>query len=240
MKIYQLKALQDNYIFALQSPGTAQLIVIDPSEAQPVIDFCQQNDFTVSHIINTHHHYDHVGGNLELQKKYVAEILCYKADKNRTPGANTLLSDNENIKIHSWQMQILHIPGHTLGQIAIHCESQKCVFVGDTLFRFGCGRLFEGDAQMMFDSLKKLKNLPADTKIYCGHEYAENNLNFLELHKFTTDQNIQEMRKQIEAELSEFKSAVPFSISEQLNWNPFLKAKNSSELKKWRDLRDQF
>lgn len=241
MKVHSLKALKDNYIFILENSSDKNVIVIDPSEAQPVVDFCETHQLRPTHIINTHHHYDHVGGNLELQKRYDLQVLCYTSDSTRTPAATHKLDDAENITIGDWSFQVLHIPGHTLGQIALYSSAMKCVFVGDTLFRYGCGRLFEGDAGMMYQSLQKLKKLPPETLVYCGHEYGLRNLEFVQEYdtQLSTEQYTS-LKSKMEAELASTGQAVPFTLEEQKEFSPFLRATSAEEFKKWRDLRDTF
>lgn len=240
MKIHFVKALKDNYVYILESDGTKDVIVIDPSESQPVIDFCKENDFQPTHILNTHHHWDHVDGNKELQQKFQCEVYGYAGDKNRIPAISKELKDGENFQIHRWQLKVIHIPGHTTGQIAFYNKPQKAVFVGDTLFRFGCGRLFEGTPETMFSSLKKIASLPEDTNIYCGHEYAERNLEFSAEHNLLEADKQNEMESRVQKELAQKQRAVPFTVKEQKNYSPFLTAKNTTEFAKIRGLRDVF
>lgn len=241
MRIHSLKALKDNYIFVLESDGTNEVIVIDPSEASPVIEFCTQTQRTVRTVINTHHHYDHVGGNEALAKAYDCEIACFHSDLQRTPAASKGLQDGESFVFGDWNLQVIHIPGHTQGQIALHDGHHKSVFVGDTLFRFGCGRLFEGDAAQMWKSLQKLKALPPETKVYCGHEYGLRNLEFVKLNdKAMKAETAQELQQKLTKELEAQGQAVPFTLEEQTRFNPFLKAESAEEFSQWRSLRDQF
>ena len=129
--------------------------------------------------LNTHHHFDHVGGNFELKEKYGCKIVGSKKDFERIPGIDIQVSEGDIWNFDEHNAQIIEIPGHTTGHIAFYFESLKLVFTGDTLFSLGCGRLFEGSPEMMWKSLTKLRDLPDETKIYCGHEYTLSNGNFI-------------------------------------------------------------
>ncbi len=240
MKIHFVKALKDNYVYVLESNAHKDVIVIDPSEAAPVIEFCEQQGFKPTHILNTHHHWDHVNGNEDLKKKYDCEVFGFSGDKDRIPGITKELQDNEEFTIHDWSFKVLHIPGHTTGQIAFYNEPQKAVFVGDTLFRFGCGRLFEGQPETMFASLNRLAELPDDTNIYCGHEYGQRNLEFTAAHNLLSTEDQSKLESKIEEELKQQGRAVPFSLKEQITFSPFLTAKDATEFAKYRGLRDVF
>jgi len=157
MKIEIIKCLQDNYSYLIIDDITKIACVIDPSEANPVIDFIENHNIKLKYILNTHHHYDHIGGNNELKKKYNAKIIAYKGDKGRIPEIDTLIENNQIWKKDNFEAKIYHIPGHTSGHIAFHFYKEKKIFTGDTLFSLGCGRIFEGTHLQMFNSLKKIK-----------------------------------------------------------------------------------
>ena len=182
MKVKTIKCLKDNYSYVLIDEINQNACVIDPSESEPVIDFIEKSKINLKYILNTHHHYDHIGGNVELKNKYNSTIIGFKGDKNRIPGIDVLLEDNVIWKGDNFEAKIFHIPGHTSGHIAFHFFKEKKIFTGDTLFSLGCGRIFEGTYKEMFESLNKIKNLSKDTKIYCGHEYTLENSNFCIVH----------------------------------------------------------
>ena len=161
----------DNYSYVcIDNENNA--FVVDPSEFIPVDDFIKKNNLNLKYILNTHHHFDHVGGNIELKEKYGAKIVGNKNDKDRIPGIDICLMEGEFFKFNEYKAEIIDIPGHTIGHIAFHIQSENIVFTGDTLFSLGCGRIFEGTPEMMYQSLNKLKNLPENTRVYCGHEYT--------------------------------------------------------------------
>ena len=172
-----IPCLNDNYSYVIYEKETNTVSIVDPSEFEAcdkVVSRYKKLDF----ILNTHHHADHVGANLELKKKYNSKILGSNADKNRIPGIDVLLIENQKQKIGNLEFETIFIPGHTKGHIAFFFGKEKIAFTGDTLFSLGCGRVFEGTYEEMFNSLNKIKNLPLNTKIYCGHEYTKSNLNF--------------------------------------------------------------
>ena len=171
MKIQIIKCLQDNYSYLIIDETNLNACVVDPSEAKPIIDVIESNKINLKYILNTHHHFDHVGGNLELKKKYNLKVIGFKGDKDRIPEIDTLVDDLNIWKKDNFEAKIYHIPGHTSGHIAFYFFKEKKIFTGDTLFSLGCGRIFEGTYEQMFNSLKMIKSLPKDTEIYCGHEY---------------------------------------------------------------------
>ena len=179
MRIEIVKCLQDNYSYLIIDKNNLKACVVDPSEASPIINFVEKNKLKLVYILNTHHHYDHVGGNLELKRKYNSKVIGFKEDKKRIPGIDILVEDNQIWNEDSFEAKIYHVPGHTSGHIAFHFFKEKKLFIGDTLFSLGCGRIFEGTNEEMFNSLNRIKKIPDDTEIYCGHEYTLQNSKFL-------------------------------------------------------------
>ena len=177
MIIEIIPCLSDNYSYLIYERDTNIVSIVDPSEFETcdkIIKKYKKLDF----ILNTHHHADHVDGNLKLKEKYNSKILGFNLDKDRIPGIDIYLEENQKHKIGNLEFEVIFIPGHTKGHIGFFFSKEKIVFTGDTLFSLGCGRVFEGTHEEMFNSLNKIKNLPLDTKIYCGHEYTKSNLNF--------------------------------------------------------------
>ena len=253
MLITPIPCLTDNYAYIIYDSSSKITGVVDPSEAKPIISFLKREKLKLNYILNTHHHFDHIGGNIELKKIYNAKVVGFKGDKHRIPGINITVKDNESWNFGNSTVKIFHIPGHTLGHICFFFEKEKIVFTGDTLFSLGCGRIFEGDHKQMFDSLNKIKKLPKNTKIYCVHEYTYKNAEFCMKYD---DNNIQLKKKFEEIKKLRVKnlSTIPSSLEEELNSNIFLrcdkrelKAKlnmqNQEDLevfKKVRDLKDSF
>ena len=178
MNIQIIACLNDNYSYLLHDENSNTVAIVDPSEFEVCDKIIEKSFKKLDFILNTHHHYDHVGGNEELKKKYKSKVIGFENDKNRIPGIDKTLKDNQDFKIGTLNFNTIFIPGHTKGHIAFYFKKEKTIFTGDTLFSLGCGRLFEGTYDQMFQSLKKIKNLPNDTKVYCGHEYTYKNLEF--------------------------------------------------------------
>ena len=239
MKIEIIKCLQDNFSYLIIDEKTQKACVVDPSEAAPIINFLNNKKLNLKYILNTHHHYDHVGGNSELKKKYNSCVVGFKGDKDRIPEIDILLEDNQIWKKDNFEAKIYHIPGHTLGHIAFHFFKEKKIFTGDTLFSLGCGRLFEGTYEQMFNSLKKIKQLPKDTEIYCGHEYTLQNSNFC-IANDPENLKLKEKILRIKKKLQNNLPTIPSSLEDELECNIFLKAKDLKSFSKLRDLKDNF
>ena len=239
MKIEIIKCLEDNYSYLIIDEKTNYACVVDPSEAEPIANFINNKNIKLKFILNTHHHYDHVGGNSDLKKKFGAKVVGFKNDKHRIPNIDILLEDNEIWKESVFEAKIIHIPGHTSGHICFYFMNDKIIFTGDTLFSLGCGRIFEGTYKQMYDSLIKLKNLPKDTKIYCGHEYTLKNSMFCS--KYDKDnKNLEKKNFEINDKLKKNLPTIPSTIGEELSCNIFLRAKNLEDFSKLRDLKDNF
>ena len=239
MKIEIIKCLQDNYSYLIIDEKNKNACVVDPSEAKPVINFIENNQIKLKYILNTHHHYDHVGGNLELKKRYSSYIIGFKGDKDRIPEVDVLVENNQIWKKDNFEAKIYHIPGHTTGHIAYHFFKEKKIFTGDTLFSLGCGRIFEGTYDQMFNSLNKIKKLPKDTEIYCGHEYTLQNSNFCIAND---SQNLKLKNKivKIKEKLKNGLPTIPTILDDEIECNIFLKAKDVKSFSKLRDLKDNF
>jgi len=240
MNIEIIPCLNDNYSYLVKDDQTNTVAIIDPSEFGPCNGEIDLKYKKLDFILNTHHHFDHVGGNTELKKKYGSKVLGFENDKKRIPAIDILLKDGQEFKIGSLNFKTIFIPGHTSGHIAFYFEKEKVVFTGDTLFSLGCGRVFEGTYQQMFDSLNKIKSLPEDTKIYCGHEYTKSNLEFC--LKFNPNNNhLRNKEKAIEAKIKNKKPTIPSTIKDEIQTNIFLRyndldVKNALNLKKASDL----
>tara|TARA_Y100001936_G_scaffold188342_1_gene186536 strand:+ start:30 stop:749 length:720 start_codon:yes stop_codon:yes gene_type:complete len=239
MKVEIIKCLKDNFSYLLINEKSNNACVVDPSEPDPIIDFIQKKNINLKYILNTHHHYDHVGGNNDLKKRYGSKIVGFKDDKDRIPKIDILVEDNQIWTYEDFESKIFHIPGHTSGHICFYFEKEKIAFTGDTLFSLGCGRIFEGTYKQMFESLNKLKKLPLDTKIYCGHEYTLKNSIFCKKYE-ENNENLKKKIIKIENKLKNNLPTIPTTIQEELACNIFLRAKNLEEFSKLRDLKDNF
>ena len=239
MEVKIIPCLNDNYSYLIFDKSNKNACVIDPSESKPVIKAIEENKVKLKYILNTHHHYDHVGGNKELKEKYDSKIVGFKDDKDRIPEIDILVEDNQIWKEENFEAKIYHIPGHTTGHIAFHFFKEKKIFTGDTLFSLGCCRIFEGTYEQMFNSLNKIKILPKDTEIYCGHEYTLKNGDFC----LANDANNMKLKNKIEVikkKLENNLPSIPTILGDEIECNIFLKAKNLDSFSKLRDLKDNF
>jgi len=239
MRIEIIPCLQDNYSYLIIDENNNFACVVDPSESQPIINFLKNKNIELRYILNTHHHYDHIGGNLELKKRYNSKIVGFKEDKDRIPEIDVLVEDNQKWKGENFEAKIYHIPGHTSGHIAFHFFLEKKIFTGDTLFSLGCGRIFEGTYEQMFNSLKKIKELPKDTQIYCGHEYTLQNSKFCESND-PDNSNLKSKIEEIKEKIKNGQPTIPSILSDEIECNIFLKAKDVESFSKLRDLKDNF
>ena len=235
MKIEIIKCLSDNYSYLIFEEETNTVSIVDPSEfisCDKVIQKYKKLDY----ILNTHHHADHVDGNIELKKKYNSKIIGYNGDKDRIPGIDILLKDSQNQKIGNLVFTTIFIPGHTKGHIAFYFRDKKIIFTGDTLFSLGCGRVFEGTHVDMFNSLNKLKILPTETKVYCGHEYTKSNLNFC-LKYDPNNSSLKKKSIEVNSKVEKNFPTIPTTIGEELKTNIFLRL-DDSDVKKTLNLKD--
>ena len=239
MKVEIIPCLQDNYSYLIIDKTNNNACVVDPSEAKPIINFIENNKINLKYILNTHHHYDHVGGNLELKRKYNSTIVGFEGDKNRIPEIDILVKDNKVWKAGNFEANIIHMPGHTSGHIGYHFINEKMIFTGDTLFSLGCGKIFEGTHNQMYKSLNKFKNLPLDTKIYCGHEYTLQNSKFCMEHD-SSNQKLKNKILEIKKKINNGTPTLPSTLKEELECNIFLRANNIKTFSKLRDLKDNF
>ena len=239
MKIQIIPCLQDNYSYLIIDEENNIACVVDPSEAAPIIEYLENTKIKLKFILNTHHHYDHVGGNLKLKEKYGASVVGYDGDKERIPGIDILINDQETWIHKNFEAKIIYIPGHTLGHICFYFHKDELVFTGDTLFSLGCGKIFEGTYTQMFNSLMKLKKLPKNTKVYCGHEYTLQNSKFCMIHD-ADNENLKAKINDIKIKLKAGLSTMPSTIKDELECNIFLRSNSVETFSKLRDLKDNF
>jgi hydroxyacylglutathione hydrolase len=230
LEVLTLPVLTDNYIFVVHDDDSGETAVVDPALAEPVLGLLKERGWRLNAVYNTHHHWDHVGGNLELKSLTACEILASEYDKARIPGIDTALNEGDIIHLGKHPARILFVPGHTLGHIAYHFFEENLLFCGDTLFVMGCGRLFEGTAEQLWQSLQKLKILPPETEVYCTHEYTQSNGRFA---MTVEPENVALLQRMIQVNQmrNENRPTVPTTIGEELETNPFFR-ENSPGLRK--------
>jgi len=227
MKIIPIPVLADNYAYLLIDEATKEAGVVDPSEAGPVAEAVKREGVKFTAIINTHHHWDHVGGNEELVKEFPGlKVYGHKRDKDRTPAITNLVDEGDTLQIGKLTARFLFIPCHTNGHVALHFPQEKAVFTGDTLFVAGCGRLFEGTAADMHNNMVKLMSLPDDTRVYCGHEYTVKNLQFA-LTLEPQNAKIQAKLQWAQDQRAKKVPTIPSTVAEEKEINPFVRVNNS-------------
>ena len=248
-----IPCLSDNYTYLIHDKSTNKVIAVDPPVVEPITNFLKKSNLNLDFILSTHHHADHVDGNLELKKIYNCKIIGFEEDSHRIPGIDIKLKNHATWKFGNETVKIEHAPGHTAGHVFYHFQRNKLVFVGDIVFPMGCGRIFEGSAKEMYESVIKIKNLSNDTKIYSGHEYTNSNSKFcLEFDKSNKElskrsQNILSLRE-------ENKPTVPTTVQLEKETNIFFRcdnqdvknyinmknAKSEEVFAKLRELKDNF
>ncbi|HZD39642.1 MAG TPA: hydroxyacylglutathione hydrolase [Terriglobales bacterium] len=220
MKIVQISLLRDNYGYLLVCEKTGEAAIVDPSESEPVLRRIAEENVSLAAILNTHHHRDHTGGNEEILAHHSVDVYGHNSDRERIPAITHGLDEGDPVKIGELSGKVLFIPGHTTGHVAYLFGNN--LFCGDTLFTGGCGRLFEGTPEQMHASLMKLVMLPDDTKVYCGHEYTENNLRFA-LTLEPKNYKLMSRFERVQALRARGASTVPATLEEEKQTNPFLR-----------------
>jgi hydroxyacylglutathione hydrolase len=225
LKIELIACLKDNYAYLVSGAGLCA--AVDPSEPGPVEAALASRGLTLTHILNTHHHWDHTGGNIALKEAHGAVVVGPAKDRERIPGIDIGVEESEGWRFGEYQVRILEVPAHTRGAIAF--VFPNAVFTGDTLFAMGCGRLFEGEPATMHASLAKLMALPDDTKIYCGHEYTLNNARFA-LTLEPGNRDLQARLKTVEALRAKGEPTLPSDVGLEKRTNPFVRT-GSAEIR---------
>lgn len=222
LDIIQIPVLNDNYIYMLHDSVSLETAVIDPALEQPVLDVLAEKGWQLSFILNTHHHWDHVGANLALKQQTGCKIFAAASDRERIPGIDVGVEQGDVICLGEHQAQVVETPGHTSGHVVYYFAEDQALFCGDTLFVMGCGRLFEGTPQQMYASLQTLKALPPSTRVYCTHEYTLANATFA----LSVEPDNIFLQKKLRAVMelrAVNKATVPTTIAEEIATNPFFR-----------------
>ena len=223
LEIHQIPVLNDNYVYLARDPDGGACAVVDPAVAAPVLRALGTLGWKLTHILNTHHHGDHTGGNLEIKRATGCTVVGAAAGAARIPGIDVRVGEGDTVALGTASARVFEVPGHTRAHVAYWFEGSRALFCGDTLFALGCGRLFEGTAGQMRESLGKLRALPDDTRVYCAHEYTNANADFA----LTVEPDNASLRKRADVVLAlreAGKPTVPSTMAEERATNPFLRA----------------
>ena len=237
LEFYQFPCLSDNYGVLVHNADTGETASIDAPDADAVEQALSDKGWKLTHILVTHHHWDHTQGIADLKSKYACHVIGPMAEANKIENLDETFSDGDAFEFGGEAVEVISTPGHTLGMINFHFPKSGVVFTGDTLFALGCGRIFEGDAKMMWDSLSKLAKLPKETIVYCGHEYTQANADF-SLTIEPDNQALVVRAKEIATLRSQGKPTLPTSIALELETNVFLRAGNAAEFARIRTAKD--
>lgn len=221
--IHQIPLLQDNYGYLIRDPKGNATAIVDPAVAEPILRALAKRHWGLDYILNTHHHYDHTGGNLDLKQATDCKVIGARYDSERIPGIDLGLADGDTVRIGEAEGEVIAVNGHTHGHIAYWFRESRALFCGDTLFSLGCGRLFEGKPEEMWGSLERLRALPDETLVLCGHEYTLANARFA-LSVDPDNPDLLARAEEVERKRANGESTVPSTMEMERRTNPFLRA----------------
>ncbi|MGE5084907.1 MAG: hydroxyacylglutathione hydrolase [Bacillota bacterium] len=241
-----LPIFDDNYVFCLIDDGHREVVVVDPGESSSVCNFLEEHDYKLTGVLITHHHHDHIGGISDLTQQHPAPVIAPQKNRNQILFADRWVAEGDRFQIGSFDFEVMELPGHTLGHVAYWVPTAKWLFSGDVVFGLGCGRLFEGTHQQMYDSLQRIKRLPQETLVYCTHEYTETNLHFCKMLSNLDDSPITGDDEDLEIYENQLRHrrdmnlpSVPLKLSIEMKVNPFLLARSVSQFTYLRELRNK-
>ena len=239
IEVVRVPALSDNYIWLVHEPTTGETTVIDPAEADPVLIAADQRGWTITQIWNTHWHPDHTGGNETIKAVTGCKVTAPAAEAARIPTLDRTVKEGDRVQLGPVEAEVIEVPAHTAGHIAYYLPGEQVIFIGDTLFAMGCGRLFEGTADQMYSNMKRLEQLPPDTKVYCAHEYTLSNARFA----LTVEPDNAALRQRfadVVAAREAGEATVPTTIGLEQATNPFMRASSVNEFAERRHQKDIF
>jgi hydroxyacylglutathione hydrolase len=239
LEIVAVPAFADNYLWLVHDEESGETAVVDPGDAAPVLAEADKRGWRITTILNTHWHGDHTGGNLAIKEANGATIIGPAGENGRVPGLDQAIGEGDAIRIGAHVAEVWEVPGHTVGHIAYVFRQDRVAFVGDTMFAMGCGRLFEGSAEQMHGSLKRLAGLPPETQLYCAHEYTLANARFA-AHAFPENKEISDRLRQVEQERKADRATVPTTVAEERATNPFLLARDVEQFADLRRAKDNY
>ncbi len=222
IEIHMFPCLADNYGYLVHDPDADVTAAVDTPDAAAILRELDAHGWQLTHILNTHHHSDHAGGNLELKRRTGCEIVGPRVDAARIPGLDTPVGDGDVWSFGSRRLEVYDTPGHTRGHIVYLLREERAAFVGDTLFAMGCGRLFEGTPEQMWTSLQKILRWPDDTRIYCAHEYTQTNARFA-LTVEPDNEALQHRVVEVARRRAQQQPTIPTTLALEKATNPFLR-----------------
>jgi hydroxyacylglutathione hydrolase len=239
LEIVRIPVLSDNYVWLAHERESGETMVVDPAVAAPVLEATVARGWRISQIWNTHWHPDHTGGNAEIKAATGAVITGPRAEAARIPTLDVQVGEGDRVRLGALEAEVLEVPAHTAGHIAYHLASEGVIFVGDTLFAMGCGRLFEGDAAQMFANMTRLAALPDETEVYCAHEYTLSNGRYAVVAEPENAAIVTRLAA-VEAARERGEATVPTTIALERATNPFMRARTAEELAARRAAKDAF
>ena len=239
LEIVRIPVLSDNYVWLAHERESGETMVVDPAVAAPVLEAAAARGWRISQIWNTHWHPDHTGGNAEIKAATGAVITGPRAEAARIPTLDVQVGEGDRVRLGALEAEVLEVPAHTAGHIAYHLASEGVIFVGDTLFAMGCGRLFEGDAAQMFANMTRLAALPDETEVYCAHEYTLSNGRYAVVAEPENAAIVTRLAA-VEAARERGEATVPTTIALERATNPFMRARTAEELAARRAAKDAF
>jgi len=238
MEILAVPVLTDNYVWLIHNAGTGETAAIDPSVADPVLDAVAAKGWSLTQVLNTHWHPDHTGGNEGISAATGCTITA-PAEAKRVSHVDRVVVEGDRVTIAGAEAVVWDIPAHTAGHIAYYLEAEGMIFVGDTMFAMGCGRLFEGTAEQMYANLQRIAGLPGDVRIYCGHEYTLANARFA-AHAEPDNAAIAARLAEVGRQRDAGEITLPTSVAQERETNPFVRASNWQEFARLRSEKDSF
>jgi len=238
VEVVAVPALSDNYIWMLRDPASGEVAVVDPGQDAPALDAAAERGWRISQILTTHWHPDHTGGNSGIKAATGATITA-PAEAERLSPVDRIVAEGDRVSVGALEGQVWAIPAHTAGHIAFYFEQAKMIFVGDTLFAMGCGRLFEGTPEQMFANMQRFAALPDDVRVYCGHEYTFANARFA-AHVDPDNAAVAERLGKVAAMRERGEVTLPTTIGEERATNPFMRVADAADLARLRTIKDSF
>jgi hydroxyacylglutathione hydrolase len=238
LEVVAIPVLTDNYVWLIHNPDSGETAAVDPSVADPVLDALAARSWRPTQILNTHWHPDHTGGNAGIKAATGAPITA-PAEARRVSEVDRVVAEGDRVIVAGSEAIVWDIPAHTAGHIAYYFEQEGMIFVGDTMFAMGCGRLFEGTAEQMYANLQRIAALPGDVRIYCGHEYTLANARFA-AHVEPANRAVADRLARVRELRESSEITLPTTVAEERETNPFVRSTNVEEFAERRAAKDSF